>query len=140
MNRLLMDRWSVKSSSWALGVAVLLLVFPVGWVEAQQSPAAVDAAAGGTVEEGKGGLTTYTCSSCHGYSGHGGVDVGAPRIATTSMSLSDFTQYVRQAGVSSMPRFNAEILPDTALADIYAFLKSIPPPPDSSSIPLLNDQ
>ena len=140
MSRLLVDRGSFKPSSWVLGVAVLLLVVGVGWVEAQQSPAAVDAAPGGNVEDGKRSLTTYTCSSCHGYSGHGGVDAGAPRIATTSMSLADFTQYVRQAGVSSMPRFRAEILPDTVLADIYAFLKSIPPPPDSRSIPLLNDQ
>ena len=34
MSRLLMDRWLVKPPSWALGVAVLLLVVPVGWVEA----------------------------------------------------------------------------------------------------------
>ncbi len=140
MSRSLMDCGSLKPFSWAMGVAVMLLVVPVECVEAQQSAAVVDAAPGGNVDNGKRSLTTYTCSSCHGYSGHGGVEAGAPRIATTSMSLAAFTRYVRQATGSSMPRFTAEILPDRVMADIYAFLKSIPPPPDSNSIPLLNDQ
>jgi mono/diheme cytochrome c family protein len=37
-----------------------------------------------------------------------------------------------------MPPFSDKILSDGDLADIYAYLQSIPKPPDVSSIPLLN--
>jgi mono/diheme cytochrome c family protein len=36
-----------------------------------------------------------------------------------------------------MPPFSEKILSDGDLADIYAYLQSIPPPPDVASIPLL---
>jgi len=36
-----------------------------------------------------------------------------------------------------MPPFGNQVT-ETELADIYAFLKSVPPPPDPKSIPLLN--
>ena len=137
MSRFLMD-CSLRPSSWAVGVALLLLAAPVARVQAQQPAAAVNAAPVGNVENGKRSFSTYACSSCHGYSGHGGVEAGAPRLATTPMSLAGFASYVRQANGSSMPRFAAEILPDMVLADIYAFLKSIPPPLDPENIPLLN--
>jgi hypothetical protein len=37
-----------------------------------------------------------------------------------------------------MPPYSAKALPDQDLADIYAFLKSIPMPPKGKDIPLLN--
>jgi hypothetical protein len=75
----------------------------------------------------------------HGYSGYGGVEVGAPRIATTALSYTAFAKYVRQP-MRSMPRYATEAqLPEVALTDIYAFLKSIPAPPDSKSVPLLQN-
>jgi mono/diheme cytochrome c family protein len=37
-----------------------------------------------------------------------------------------------------MPPFSEKILPDPDLADIYAYLQSIPKPPDYKTIPLLN--
>ena len=71
--------------------------------------------------------------------GHGGVEVGAPRIATTALSYTAFAKYVRQP-MRSMPRYATEAqLPEVALTDIYAFLKSIPAPPDSKSIPMLQN-
>jgi hypothetical protein len=37
-----------------------------------------------------------------------------------------------------MPRYSTESqITDATLADIYAFLKSIPPPADAKTIPLL---
>ena len=38
-----------------------------------------------------------------------------------------------------MPPFGSQVTP-AELADIYAFLKSIPPSPDPKSIPLLNEK
>jgi hypothetical protein len=36
-----------------------------------------------------------------------------------------------------MPPYTTKVLPDQDLADIYAFLLSVPPPPALDSIPLL---
>lgn len=128
----------LESFPQAMGLVLLILVGPVTMVQAQTSVAATNSEATGNVEDGKRSFENYACSSCHGFAGHGGVEVGAPRVATTTMTQAAFTSYVREAGVSSMPRFTAETLPDSALEDIYAFLKSIPTPPDASSIPLLS--
>jgi hypothetical protein len=38
----------------------------------------------------------------------------------------------------TMPPYSAKILSDDDLSDIYAYLQSIPKPPDAKSIPLLN--
>lgn len=88
----------------------------------------------GNADNGKRSFIVYACSACHGYSGHGGV---GPRLASTSLSMAALTKYVRQpAGV--MPRYATESqITDATLADIYAFLKSIPPPQDPKTIPLL---
>jgi hypothetical protein len=46
--------------------------------------------------------------------------------------------YVRKPA-RRMPPFRTQAqISDAALADIYAFLKSLPPPPDPKTIPLLN--
>jgi mono/diheme cytochrome c family protein len=36
-----------------------------------------------------------------------------------------------------MPPFTPKVVSDAQLADIYAFLRSLPPPPDPDTIPLL---
>ena len=134
MNRFPLYRFSLRPSFWAIGAAVLVLAVPPARAQAQQP-----AAPAGNVENGRRSFTTYACSACHGYSGHGGVEVGAPRIATTPFSLAAFIRYVRQPS-RSMPRYATEAqIPDSTLADIYAFLRSIPPPADPKSIPLLKD-
>jgi mono/diheme cytochrome c family protein len=106
----------------------ILLIFGLG-----QQPTSSPQAAG-NIENGKRNFTFYGCSACHGYSGHGGV---GPRLATTSLSMAALMKYVRQpAGV--MPRYSTESqITDAALTDIYAFLKSLPPPADAKTIPLL---
>jgi cytochrome c553 len=117
--------------------ALLALVTALASAQAQQAPATANPAPAGNVENGRRSFTTFACSACHGYSGHGGVEVGAPRIATIPTSFANFVKYVRQPS-RSMPRYATESqIPETALADIYAFLKSIPPSSDPKSIPLL---
>jgi mono/diheme cytochrome c family protein len=37
-----------------------------------------------------------------------------------------------------MPPYTTKVVSDQDLADIYTYLKSLPPPPPASSIPLLN--
>ena len=88
----------------------------------------------GNAAKGKGSFTFYACSACHGYSGQGGV---GPRLAATSLSLDALMKYVRKPG-GVMPRYSMESqITDATLTDIYAFLKSIPPPADPKTIPLL---
>ena len=107
--------------------ALLAFAVVTSKVEAQQQPA-------GNIENGKKSFELYSCASCHGYSGNG---ASAMRVATTPRSFDSFMQYVRKP-TGQMPAFATENqIPDQALRDIYAFLKSIPPPPDPKTIPLL---
>jgi hypothetical protein len=47
-------------------------------------------------------------------------------------------RYVRRPA-GQMPAFTAKVMSDRELIDVYAFLKTIPPPKPSKDIPLLND-
>jgi mono/diheme cytochrome c family protein len=116
-----------------VGVTLPIFAFPIASPHAQQA-AAANAQPAGNVENGRRSFTTYACSACHGYSGQGGV---GPRLATTPLSIEALMKYVRQP-TRSMPRYATETqISDATLTDIYAFLKSIPPPPDPKTIPLL---
>jgi mono/diheme cytochrome c family protein len=121
---------------WITGVTLGLLLSLVAPARAQQPPSAPAAPAAEAIEKGKQNFATYACYACHGYSGQGS-DVG-PRIDTTRLTLQRFVNIVRKPA-RRMPPFRTEQqISDTALAEIYAFLKSLPPPPDPKSIPLLN--
>jgi mono/diheme cytochrome c family protein len=113
--------------------ALLLLVAPT---RAQQPPPATANLAPEAIEKGKQNFVTYACYACHGYAGQGS-DVG-PRIDTTRLTLQGFVNIVRKPA-RRMPPFRTERqITDAALAEIYAFLKSVPSPPDPKTIPLLN--
>jgi mono/diheme cytochrome c family protein len=75
------------------------------------------------------------CFQCHGYAGQGGRD-GA-RLAATAMNAQSFTRYVRRP-LGAMPAFTAKVLRDEELADIYAYLKSLPTAAAAKDIPLLS--
>jgi len=108
-------------------LTLLGLAFVASTVEARQQSA-------GNIANGKKSFETYACASCHGYSGNG---ASAMRVATTPRSLDSFIEYVRKP-TRTMPGFATETqIPTQTLRDIYAFLKSIPPPPDPKTIPLL---
>jgi ubiquinol-cytochrome c reductase cytochrome c subunit len=90
----------------------------------------------GNAENGKKIFTTYGCYQCHNYAANGG---GAgPRLAPRPISWSAFTAEVRKPR-DEMPPYSTKMVSDQELADIYAFLRSIPEPPAVQSIPLLNN-
>jgi mono/diheme cytochrome c family protein len=62
---------------------------------------------------------------------------GGKHLAPDPLPGETFFAYVRSTN-RAMPPFSDKILSDGDLADIYAYLQSIPKPPDVSSIPLLN--
>jgi mono/diheme cytochrome c family protein len=92
-----------------------------------QSPA-------GDAKHGKELFLSYSCYSCHSFDGHGGA--GA-RLVPMPLNQAAFTAFVRNAG--RMPSYSSKVLPDDKLADIYAYIKSLPTSPDSKNIPLIQE-
>ena len=89
----------------------------------------------GSPENGKKLFVTYGCYECHGRQGAGAAI--APRIGPPALSLAGVIRYVR-APTGQMPPYTTKIVSDQDLADIYAYLKTFPPPQPARSIPLLN--
>jgi hypothetical protein len=69
--------------------------------------------------------------------GQGAQQTSAVRIGPPIETFEVFKALVRQP-VNQMPPYSAKAIPDQDLADIYAYLKSIPMPPKGKDIPLLN--
>lgn len=97
------------------------------------------AAPEGNAANGKKIYVTYGCYECHGFVAQGGQTsiFGGPRLAPHPISFQAFTRQLRHPRYE-MPPYTAKVASDQDLADIYAFLLTIPPPPPLSSIPLLN--
>ena len=106
-----------------------------------QTPSA-GAAPRGNVENGKKIFVKYGCYECHGYAAHGGAGGdslrGGPRIAPRPIAFPAFSKYVRRP-TEQMPPYTTKLLPDQDLADIYAWLMTVPEPPPVSSIPQLKN-
>ncbi len=75
------------------------------------------------------------CWQCHGTVGQGG-DHRPARLAPDPMPLEAFAAFVRTTN-RAMPPYREAVLSNEDLADIYAYLQSIPKPPDYKTIPLL---
>ncbi len=101
---------------------------------AQESSGAAPA---GNAENGKKLLKSDGCYECHGLLGQGAAQTGAARIGPPQLSFEGFQSYVRAPKIN-MPPYSSKAIPDQDLADIYAYLKSIPMPPKGKDIPLLN--
>jgi mono/diheme cytochrome c family protein len=102
--------------------------------KAQQSS---DATPAGNAQNGKKLFDANGCYECHGHLGQGAAQTGAARIGPPQLSFEGFQSYVRSPK-NNMPPYTAKAIPDQDLADIYAYLKSIPMPPKGKDIPLLN--
>jgi mono/diheme cytochrome c family protein len=81
------------------------------------------------------------CYTCHGTVGHGGAGT---RLAPKPRAQAAFAAYVRSGRrgwsvAGGMPAYPVAMLSDAALADIYAYLASIPAPPPVAETPLLKD-
>lgn len=109
-----------------VGIAALLIF---GMTPALgQTPS--NSGSGGNSESGKRFFENLGCNKCHGSEGEGvvgaGANAGVPRIASTSLSKTDFIQQVRKPkGV--MPAFSREKVSDAELGDVHAYLKSLNP-------------
>ena len=95
------------------------------------APAAQAADAG----KGKAAFMANGCWQCHGTQGQGGIT--GPKLAPEPMPKESFVGFVRSTN-RAMPPYHEAVLPNAELEDIYAYLQSIPKPPDLKSIPLLS--
>jgi mono/diheme cytochrome c family protein len=119
------------------GLAALSAILLAGpRLEAQTAAPApkADLASAGNAEHGKKLFVADGCYQCHGYAAQGGV---GPKLGPDPLPYSFVLHYVRHP-VGTMPPYTEKVVTDQDLADIYAFLKSLPEPPKAKSVPLLN--
>jgi ubiquinol-cytochrome c reductase cytochrome c subunit len=106
---------------------VLAFLAAASFAAAAQSP-------GGDAARGKALFVEQGCYACHGTVGHG--EPYGPRLAPHALPWEAFSHQVRHPR-SSMPRYTPRFLTDGDLADIYAYIASIPEGRKASEIPLL---
>lgn len=107
----------------SLGFALLL----AGVAGMAQTPPA------GNAENGKRVFMKQGCFRCHGTEGQGGA---GPRLAPNPLATAALIKYVRNPS-GQMPAFTTQVT-DAELADVRAYLATIPPPKPLKDIPLLN--
>lgn len=94
-----------------------------------------DNAPAGNAKNGKAVYTADGCYECHGREAQGGAGTG-PKLGPSPIPYSVFAFQVRSPR-DQMPPYTNKVLPDAELADIYAFVQSVPQPPKADSIPQL---
>jgi hypothetical protein len=129
-----MNRIGTRFATFALAT-LAAAVFTFHGASAQTAPAAAPPPPGDAVH-GKAAFMSFGCYECHGTVGQGNYGAGA-RIAPKPPPWSTVIAYVRRPR-GDMPSFSEKILPDKTLADIYAYLLTIPAGKLGSQIPLLN--
>ena len=91
-----------------------------------------------SAEKGRAAFMKYGCWQCHGTQGQGSIATsGGKVLAPNPLPYEAFSAFVRSTN-RAMPPYSNKILPDEDLADIHAYLSSIPKPQDAKNIPLLN--
>jgi mono/diheme cytochrome c family protein len=114
-----------------LGIRVGLAALATGLLLGQGTALAASA------EKGKVAYMRNGCFQCHGTVGQGSVQTSGGRVITdTALPYEAFAAFVRTAK-RQMPPYSEKILSNDDLADIYAYLKSLPKTADYKTVPLL---
>jgi mono/diheme cytochrome c family protein len=96
------------------------------------------ALATGDATKGKAAFMKSGCWQCHGMQGQGSASTSAGKVlAPDPLPYEDFAAFVRSTN-RAMPPYSEKILPNEDLADIHAYLASIPKPKDYKTILLLS--
>ena len=111
-------------------ICVLVLAAASATAFAQQGAPSGDAA------RGKALFVQDGCYACHGTAGHG--EPYGPKLAPNPLPFNVVLGQLRQPR-SVMPRYAPQFVSDQDVADIYAYLASVPAGPKASDIPLLRD-
>ena len=86
----------------------------------------------GNAQHGKVVYTRVGCYECHGSDAQS----GRPTLGPNAIPFAAFMRQVRVPR-NDMPPYTAKVLSDSDVADIYAFVQSVPQPPKADSVPLL---
>lgn len=131
---------TIRSSGFitfaTLALVLILSATRVRVQAAPQGPKHTEAPTG-NAENGKRLYTKYGCYECHGRAGQGSTATG-PRLGPDPAPLQVLIMYVRNP-TGEMPPYTKKVVSDQELADIHAFLVSLPHPPDVKTIPLLKE-
>ena len=92
----------------------------------------------GDAANGKKTFLAVGCFECHGRAGQGGAfNTPAPRLAQTQLPFEGFQMQLRNPA-NDMPAYSEQVMPDKEIADLYAYVKSLPGP--AKTVPaMLND-
>jgi ubiquinol-cytochrome c reductase cytochrome c subunit len=90
----------------------------------------------GNAERGRTLYVDRACWQCHGLAAQGG-GIAGPRLAGRVQVWAAFSLYVRRPTEEMIP-YTAKVLPDNELADIFEWLRTLPPPPPVDRLPLLS--
>ena len=116
-----------------------LLQIAAVMVVAATSPAWAQDVPKGDAANGKKVYLADGCFQCHGRVGQGGLMTGAaPILAQTKMPYVAFKRQLRNP-INDMPPYPENLLSEQAVADIYAFLQSLPGRRPVKDIPILNN-
>src|SRR5215471_15698283 len=120
-------------------IAVTALAVTALGVGAFGAALAQDAAPSGDAAKGKRIYLADGCFTCHGRSGQGGAYNGpTPILAHTALPFEGFKGQIRNP-INDMPAYSNAILTDQDVADIYAFVQSLPGPRSPRDFPVLNN-
>jgi mono/diheme cytochrome c family protein len=118
---------------------VVLAAFAVATLGAGTPAIAQAQSPQGDVINGKRVYLAVGCFTCHGRSGQGGAYTGpAPILARTALPFDGFKALIRDPS-NNMPAYSDAVLSDKDMADIYAFLKSLPGPRSPKEISILDN-
>jgi mono/diheme cytochrome c family protein len=116
----------------ALLIATLSVLTFAASARAQDAPK-------GDAANGKKVFLAAGCMYCHGRAGQGGaMNYPAPPLAKTEVPFDGFKGVLRQS-LRDMPAYVEAVMPDQDVADIYAFLQSLPGRRPAKDIPILNN-
>src|SRR6202030_3039356 len=104
---------------------------------ANPAPPSNLSALAGNAQNGNRIYVSYGCYECPGRVGQGSQQTGGPRLAPPPLIIDAFARYIHQP-TGNMPPYTSKVVSDQDVADIFAFLKSLPAAPQAKDIPLLN--
>jgi mono/diheme cytochrome c family protein len=119
-------------TAWISALAMTLILVAIPSAQSQDSTAALT----GNTDRGRTLFTVnFKCASCHGTRGL----EGSPRLVPMRRDQANFIAFVQKPAAQGMPAYADQSA--QALADVYAYIKSIPvpSPPPVQNIPILND-
>jgi mono/diheme cytochrome c family protein len=125
-----------RSSRMLVALSAVTILIPCCPIVATQTAAPasnVAATSAANTENGKRLFQAQACGTCHGDQGQGGLpnperEGAAPRVGPTRLSQPAFLAFVRNP-IGRMPPYKSQNVSDAEIADLYAFLQSLAPPP-----------